>query len=55
MQQTRHNGSLQLHNECGKIDITERRKVEIFSQMIRHTTALILLIAELCLGFKPNL
>jgi hypothetical protein len=36
------------------IDITTRRKVEIFSQMVRHCTALIILIAELVLGFKPD-
>jgi hypothetical protein len=30
------------------------RKVQIFSQMVRHITALIYLIAELVIGTKPE-
>jgi hypothetical protein len=30
-----------------------QRKLKIFSQMIRHLTALIYLVAELVLGEKP--
>jgi hypothetical protein len=53
MLQDRHNTLLSTQTTYDTISVS--RKVEIFSQMVRHTTALILLIAELCLGFKPKL
>jgi hypothetical protein len=31
-----------------------KRKLEVFSQIIRHLTALVYLIAELVLGEKPE-
>jgi hypothetical protein len=37
-------------NECA----TMRRKVVIFSQLVRHLTAIIYLVAELVLGEKPE-
>jgi len=43
---------LQITNDCAKIDT--RRKLEIFSQMVRHFTALIYLVAELVIGVKPE-
>jgi len=44
--------SLQIASDCAKIDI--QRKLEIFSQMVRHLTALIYLVAELVIGVKPE-
>ena len=32
----------------------KKRKLEIFSQMIRHLTALVYLVAELVVGYKPE-
>ena len=32
----------------------KKRKLEIFSQMIRHLTALVYLVAELVIGYKPE-
>ena len=32
----------------------KKRKLEIFSQMIRHLSALVYLIAELYFGYKPE-
>lgn len=46
-----HN-SLQSFSTCDKIDTY--RKVQIFSQMVRHITALLYLIAELVIGTKPE-
>lgn len=43
---------LQSDKNGGKIDTT--RKVQIFSQIIRHLTALVYLIAELVIGEKPD-
>jgi hypothetical protein len=37
---------------CGKID--HRRQVEIFSQLVRHLTAIVYLVAELWIGKKPE-
>lgn len=50
--QNGHNRALSTEQVYGKIDA--RRKVEIFSQMVRHCTALIMLIAELVIGVKPD-
>lgn len=47
-----HNSLLQ--NDITRDKIDTRRKVEIFSQMIRLVTALIYLIAELVIGTKPE-
>lgn len=38
--------------ECGKIE--RRRKLEIFSRLARHVTAIVYLVAELYLGYKPE-
>ena len=38
--------------ECGKIE--RRRQLEIFSRLARHVTAIIYLVAELHLGYKPE-
>ena len=38
--------------ECGKIE--RRRKLEIFSRLARHVTAILYLVAELYLGYKPE-
>jgi hypothetical protein len=43
-------GPLSTGPECATI----RRKVAIFSQLVRHLTAIIYLVAELVLGFKPE-
>lgn len=43
---------LQTDINNGKIDAT--RKMQIFSQIIRHLTALVYLIAELVIGAKPE-
>jgi hypothetical protein len=32
----------------------KKRKVEIFSQIVRHLTAIVYLVAELYLGHKPD-
>jgi len=34
--------------------MTQERRIEIFSQIIRHLTALVYLIAELVMGEKPE-
>lgn len=47
-----HNTSLQSDLICDKIDTY--RKVQIFTQMMRHITALVYLIAELVIGTKPE-
>jgi hypothetical protein len=36
------------------MDADKKRKLEIFSQMIRHLAALVYLVAELVLGYKPD-
>ena len=43
---------LQIANDCAKIDT--RRKLEIFSQILRNVTALVYLVAELVIGQKPE-
>jgi len=39
--------------KCAKID-PKKRKIQIFSQIVRHLTALVYLLAELYLGEKPE-
>ena len=34
--------------------MNQKRKIQIFSQIVRHLTALVYLIAELVLGEKPE-
>ena len=50
------NQQLKTSQECDKIQgkVDDKRKVEIFSQMIRHITAIVYLIAELVIGRKPE-
>jgi hypothetical protein len=48
------NTPLQKVSPGDRIDITLTRKVEIFSQIIRHLTAIVYLVAELYLGQKPE-
>jgi hypothetical protein len=31
-----------------------KRKVELFSQLVRHLTAIVYILAELSLGYKPE-
>lgn len=31
-----------------------KRKVELFSQLIRHLTAIVYIVAELVLGYRPE-
>jgi len=31
-----------------------KRKVELFSQLVRHLTAIVYILAELALGFRPE-
>lgn len=48
--QTQQIGTLQTQSNCA----TMKRKVEIFSQLVRHMTAIVYLVAELHLGQKPE-
>jgi len=39
--------------KCDKI-IDDRRRAEIFNQLVRHLTAIVWLVAELVIGRKPE-
>lgn len=39
--------------KCAKID-SKKRKIEIFSQLLRHLIGILYLIAELAIGERPE-
>jgi hypothetical protein len=54
MQSTRHNGSLPTHQTCATIDITAKRRLELWRQILRHSVGLVKAIIELCSGVEAE-